>query len=1075
MHNPLRFSVLISLLFLVVSLLGALRSGYAQTTTASLQGAVSDASGARIPGASITLRNSGTNLTQNATSDASGFFSFSLLPVGNYALKAVKSGFEQYIQSEVTLTVGQAAYVAITLKVGSAVSEVTVTSNVQLVDTQTPTSNQVVQGQQAQDLPLNGRDTQDLVNIAPGTINPARFGPKLSGQGAFYPDEATYSVNGADPAGVNYEMDGVPHNDTYLNASEPFPDPDAIQEFGIQSANFSAEYGNAAGGIVNIVTKSGTNHLHGDSFEFLKNGSLDAKNYFSTTHDSLHRNQFGGVLGGPILRNKLFFFGSYEQTPSSSGSNENVTFVPSAAERTGDFSAVTKQLHNPFTGAALTNNQIPTADLDPTALALLKYVPLPDPNLSNGELIYSGIPTITDDIQSLGKLSYMHGSSQLNVDYFFSQYNQPANIPSTNILQATGGNSVRVQDIAVDHTYARSATLLFNTSFGWNSQTGGSTSGAPFSWADLSAHVAHGNPPELSLGITSGFSIASNHEGTFNRYNYAIREGVTKIIGKHELHLGGEALRVSVDLVNTFQQSGAWSFSGQLSGNGLSDYMFGAASSFTQGGGQYQKVAGVLWSLFAQDQWRVSNRLALNFGLRWDPWLPYYDRDGRNPCWVPGGGTSVRYPNAPAGMLFGGDPGCPTAGVLPYWPEFGPRAGFAYRLTEDGNNSIRGGFGTYYNSIPTTDHNALATTAPFAPVFSLTDIDFTTPYQSAGITNPFPAQYGPTVPTSAVAFTLPASISVFSKTLRPATVDSYNLIIEHEIGNLAVASIAYLGSISRNVSGNNSNLGVQRQLDAAVYVPGNSTEANTQSRRPYPNFSSIKEQQSNLNGNYNALQGSFQVRMGSSNTIMTSYTWSKSMVEAGWDDPYDAHFTYGPSSWNLPNNLKFSDVWNIPGLHSGGEIEKRLINGWQLNSLAVWQSGIPLTVTSGVDNSFSGNGSDHANYLGGPITFTSNRSHQSMTAEWFNTAAFGPNTVGTFGTASEGQFNAPRFFDTDMALAKNTLIREGFTLQLRFEAFNVFNNVDFNYPQLTQSSSSFGKITGAGSPRILQLGARIVF
>lgn len=1075
MLSSLRFSVLASLLFIIVALLGALPSGYAQMTTASLQGTVTDPSGARVPGATVTIINTGIGLKDSATTDANGFYSFPRLAVGNYELHAHRTGFQDYLQTGVSLTVGQAAYAPIIMKVGSTVSTVTVTANVSLVDTQTPTSNQIVGGQQAVNLPLNGRDTQDLVNVAPGTINPARFGPKLSGQGAFYPDEATYSVNGADPAGVNYEMDGVPHNDTYLNASEPFPDPDAIQEFGIQSANFSAEYGNASGGIVNIVTKSGTNHFHGDGFEFLKNGSLDAKNYFSTTHDSLHRNQFGGVVGGPILRDRLFFFGSYQETPSSSGSNENVTFVPSAAERTGDFSAVTNQLHNPFTGAALTNNQISPGDLDPTALALLKYVPLPAPNLSNGELIYSGIPTITRDLQLLGKLSYVHRSSQLNGDYFFSQYKQPANTPTTNVLQAAGGNSVRVQDIAIDYTYARSATLLFDTSFGWNSQTGGSTSGAPFSWADLGAQVAHGNPPELSLGITSGFSISSNHQGTFNRYNYTIREGVTKIIGKHELHLGGEALHVSVDLINTFQQSGAWSFSGQLSGNGLSDFMYGAASSFTQGGGQYQNVAGVLWSLFAQDQWRVSNRLALSLGLRWDPWLPYYDRDGRNPCWVPGGGTSVRYPNAPAGMLFGGDPGCPTAGVLPYWPEFGPRVGFAYRLTRNGNNSIRGGFGTYYNSIPTTDHNALATTAPFAPVFSLTDIDFTNPYKSAGITNPFPSQYGPTVPTSSVAFTLPASISVFSENLRPATVDSYNLIIEHEIGKAAVASIAYLGSISRNMSGNNSNLGVQRQLDAAVYVSGNSTEANTQSRRPYPNFSSIKEQQSNLSGNYNALQGSFQVRIGSTNTIMTSYTWSKSLVEAGWDDPYDAHFTYGPSSWNLPSNLKFSDVWNIPGLRSGGELEKKLINGWQLNSLAVWQSGIPLTVTSGVDNSFSGVGADHANYLGGPITFTSHRSHQSMTAEWFNTAAFGPNTVGTFGTASEGQFNAPRFFDTDMALAKNTLIREGLTLQMRFEAFNAFNNVDFNYPQTGQSSSSFGKITGAGSPRILQLGARILF
>ena len=1073
MTTSLKSCIWLYLPLLALAILGISLAGHAQMTTASLQGTVSDTSGARIQGATVTIINLGTGLKKSATSDADGSYTFPRLAVGNYELHATRTGFQDYLQTGVSLTVGQAASVAISMKVGSAASTVTVTANAPLVDTLTPTNNQVVGEQQAVDLPLNGRDTQDLVNIAPGTINPARFGPKLSGQGGYYPDEATYSVNGADPAGVNYQMDGVPHNDTYLNAGQPFPDPDAIQEFGVQSANFSAEYGHAAGGIVNIITKSGTNRFHGDAFEFLRNGSLDARNYFGKAPDTLHRNQFGGVLGGPILRNKLFFFGSYQQTPSSQGSNENTTFVPSAAERTGDFSAIQKQLHDPTTGAPLTNNQIP--DLDPTALALLKYVPLPSPGLSNGELIYSGIPSRTSDIQALGKLSYIHGNSQLTGDYFFSQYDQPAIIPTTNILQSAGGNFVRVQSVALGYTYAPSETLLFNTSFGWTSQTGGSTSGAPLSWADLGAKVAHPNPPELMLGISSGFSIRTNHEGMFDRYNWVLREDVTKIAGKHELHFGGEALHASVNLVNTFQQAGSYSFSGQLSGNGLADFMFGAASSFSQGGGQYENVAGIYWSLFAQDNWRVTDRLTLDLGLRWDPWLPFYDRDGRVLCWVPGGGTSVRYPNAPAGLLYGGDAGCPTTGVHSYWPEFGPRAGFAYRITRNGNNSIRGGFGTYYNTVPMTDYNHVATSAPFSPQFSLSDVNFTDPYQSAGITNPFPAQYGPTTPDSSATFVLPTSIGAFSENLRPATSYSYNLIVDHGIGKHAVASIAYLGSLSRHLSDNNSNLGLQRQLDAAVYIPGASTEANTQQRRPYSAFSGINEQQSELSGNYNALQTSFRARVGYGNTVIGSYTWGRAFAENGWDDPHDAHFNYGPATWNLNNNLKFSDVWSVPTFHMGNGIEKNVINGWQLNAIVLWQSGIPLTVMSGVDNSFSGVGKDHAEYLGGPVTLTTHRSHRAMTQQWFNTAAFAPNTVGTFGTASTGQFNAPRYFDTDLAIVKNMAIWEGVNLQLRLHAYNAFNNVDFNYPQLSQNSSSFGKITSAASPRILELGARIAF
>lgn len=1081
MNKPLRVPFLICLLVFVFPLIGIPTFGNAQTTTASLQGTVRDTSGARIPGAIVTIANTETGLKQSVTSDATGFFSFPRLAVGNYDLRAIKSGFRNYLRTGVLLAVGQAANAPITLKVGSAVNTVTVTAGIPLVNTQTPTSNYIVHSRQARDLPLNGRNTQDLVNIAPGTVNNTRYGSPIRYQGALYPDEAVYSIDGADPDSVNYQMDGISHNDSYLNASLPFPNPDAIQEFGIQSSNFSAEYGNAAGGIVNIVTKSGTNHFHGDAFEFLRNGSLNAKNYFGTTHDSLHRNQFGASVGGPILRNRFFFFGSFQKTPTSSASNANVTFVPTAAERTGDFSAVQKQLYNPFTNQPLTGNQIPTADLNPVALALLKYIPLPNAGSSNGELTYSGLPLRTDDLQALGRLDYTYGKNQLSGHYFFSRYSQPATLPKTNILTANGGNNVTVQTVAVSDTYAPSATLLFNTIFGWDSQTGGSTSAAPFSWADLGSKIAHGNPPELGLNITSGFSISTNHQGTFDRGDFTIREDVTKIIGKHELHFGGQLEHVYNNLVNTYLQSGSWNFSGQLSGNGLADFMFGSASQLTQGGGQYSNVAGVLWALFAQDDWRATNRLTLDLGLRWDPWIPWYDRKGRNTCWVPGGGTSKRFPNAPAGLLYGGDPGCPTAGTLPTWPEFGPRIGFGYRLSQNGKNSVRGGFGIYYTPIPTVDHNSMSTSAPFSPRFHLYDVDFTNPYQSAGIPNPFPAQYGSTLPDSSIAFTLPVGIGgVYGKHFQPGRTESYNLIVEHQMGRSSVLRIAYLGShsshLTYDVNGQGrGNTGVQRQLNAAVYVPGNSTEANIQSRRPYSDFSYISENTSTAIANYNALQASFETRMKSGNTINASYTWSKSLDDLVWDDPYNQMFSYGPSGWSVPNNFKFSDVWNLPAIQSRQDLLTKITNGWQLNSIVLWQSGFPNTVYSGVDNSFSGVGGDHADYLGGAITLPGNRSHRAMAKEWFNTAAFGPNAVGTFGTASKGQVYSPSEFNADMALVKDTQIRDNLNLQLRFEAFNAFNNVNFGPPQTTQSSSSFGQITTALAPRILQLAAKIQF
>jgi hypothetical protein len=592
----------------------------------------------------------------------------------------------------------------------------------------------------------------------------------------------------------------------------------------------------------------------------------------------------------------------------------------------------------------------------------------------------------------------------------------------------------------------------------------------------LGAQVAGSIPAGIGLSITSGFSVQTGHVGTFDRGDYSVREDVTKIIGRHELHLGGEVLRVSNTLINTFSQGASFTFSGQLSGNGLSDFMFGDASQITQGAGQFKNLVGVQWSLFAQDNWRASSRLTLDVGIRWDPWLPYHDIQGRVVCWDPGAPTSARYPDAPAGMIFGGDAGCPTAGSLPYWPELGPRIGFAYRVTQSGSTSIRGGFGVYYTPVPTEDYNATATTAPFAPSFSFTDVDFTTPYQSAGIQDPFPAQYGPATPGSSAMFTLPLAIGGgFSRDFRPGLTKSYNLIIEHQIRNNMVARIAYIGSCSSFLNDNGS-LGVSRQLDPALYIPGQSTEANTQSRRPYRNFSGILQAESNAIANYNGLQGSFESRVRGGNTINASYTWAKSLDDMQWDDPYNLRFNYGPTvSMDLRNNLKFSDVWIIPAMHAQHEFVNRLIHGWQLNSIVLLQSGFPDEARSGVDNSFSNVGRDHAEYLGGPISITSNRSHKSMAAEWFNKAVFGPNLVGTFGTASKGQFDDPRYFDTDLALVKRTLITKSIALQLRIEAFNAFNNVDFAGPNRTQSSSSFGQITSAASPRILQLGTRIEF
>jgi hypothetical protein len=1070
---------------------------HAQKTTASLQVIVSDSSQARIPDARVEIVNDGTGAIQTRVTDASGTSSFPELAVGNYTLSVERSGFARYVQSGITLAVGQDSSVNISLQVGPSTSEVKVTADLTLVDTRTPTSNEVIGQQQVADLPLNGREPQQLIQLAPGTVDLGRNDCFICAQGGVYESasgqysgpgpEAAVQVNGTQRTQVNYLLDGVSNNDDWINSSEPFPNPDAIQEFALQSGNFSAEYGQAAGGVVNIVSKSGTNKFHGSAFEFLRNGGFNANNwfkgpFFGSEPKTLHRNQYGGAIGGPIVRDKLFFFGSFQGSPTSETSGgSSVTFVPTAAERTGDFSALlpTTQLVDPETGEPVLDNKIPNGRLSTVAQNFLKYVPLPNtPSSGPNALTFIGPVLRTTDNQALAKIDYSIGKSHFGGHYFFTRYVEPSVQDKTNVVASpSGGDDVKIQTVAVNHTYVRSERLLFNTTFGLNMQNGGSTSSAPFSWADLGSQIASASTPEIAMYITGGFNVSTNHQGQFNRGDMTIREAVTTIRGRHEFHFGGQALREFNSLSNTYLQSGQLVFSGQLSGYGLADFEYGQIGSFTQDGGQYEKGAATEWSLFAQDNWRISDALTISAGLRWDPWSPYHDRQGRVVCFSPGS-ESARYPNAPAGLVYGGDHGCPKGGYNSYALVFGPRLGFAYRLDRNGNTSIRGGAGVYSNPTETADYSRMVGSAPFAPTFSFSDVNIANPYTSAGIANPFPAQFGNHLPGSTATFVLPTTLpTVFSADFRPGMVESYNLIIEHQLGKASVARIAYIGNRAVKLSE-----GVPRDINAPVYVPGSSSEANTQARRPNQNFSSVEQIEPNANSNYNGLQASLEKRLAPSLTLITNFTLSRSLDDLPgyaqtWTNPASRREDYGPTYGDSNKNFKLSEVWTVPTPNIANGFASRLVSGWELSSFTTWQDGTTETVFSGYDNSFSSQYEDHGDYLGGPVQITKKRNHAEQAAQWFNTAAFAPNAIGTFGTASKGQVRDPAYFDTDLALQKNTVIREGMNLQLRAETFNTWNNVNFKWVDYYVSAGpgAFGQVTGALDPREMQLSARITF
>jgi hypothetical protein len=1073
---------------LIVAVLVTVGSAEAQYTTASLGGTVTDTSGAVIPRAQVTVLNTATGLTKNMETANDGSFLFPVLPVGTYKLTVEKPGFMAYTQSGISLTLNQAASQRVELQVGAVSQQVTVSANAAMLDTHTATVAQLIGQQDIIDLPLDGRQAESLVFLSPGAVNTTNLYCLYNCQGGAYPSTQEVSIGGSGNANVNYEMDGVSHNDSFLNVNLPFPNPDAVQEFNVMTNNLSAMYGNSAD-IVNVVTKSGTNQLHGDAFEFVRNGDLNARNFFAPVQDTLKRNQFGGTLGGPIKKDEVFFFGTYQGTRIRQAPAGQISFVPTQDERNGDFSDIPTQLVNPVTGVPYTNNQIPTGDFNPVTMFYVNRMPLP--NGPGGELTYLGPEAVENDDQLMGKIDYIRGKNQLSGRYFFSNFSEPPDfaIAKENILaiESTASHE-RVQTLALNDAYSVSPTLIFNTSFGWNSQTGGSLSGAPpgVSLADAGAHLAQPSGPTALEGLSVGgyFYIQGNHQGIFDRGDKTFREVVMLHRGSHDLQFGGQIIRVNQNVNNLYEEAGSFNFTNQLSNSNIVDFMLGQASNFTQDAGQYQAMLATFPSFFVQDNWKVSSNLTLNLGLRWDPYLPYADQKNRVACFLPGAQSKV-YPTAPEGLIFGGEPGC-ARGSMTYsnLSNLAPRLGFAYRVNS--STALRGGAGILYGLPQSSQMNGATQTAPFSPFYTLYDVNVANPWASAGISNPFPALYGGVVPApSQAVFALPLVIEdTFPPNYHVDSIATWNLTLEHQFGNNWKVSAAYVGNVGYHLMSNQDG---EEDLNPARYIPGQSSEANAQQRRRYPNFSDIFLFNSDHNSNYNALQLNLEKRFARGLSVIANYAWSHQMdnfpaTSYLQTDPFDRDYDWGNSINNIPNVVHLSEVWRVPPFNRGGLVG-RVINGWEVTSVTTWQNGSPVTIYSGVDNSFSSMGVDRADFTGTSLkqAVLGDRAHGEMVQEYFNTSLFTVNKVGTFGNSGKNNIAGPGFFDTDLGVIKDTHITEGTSVQFRAEFFNVFNNVNFSsggvYGSLgtTVGAPNFGQITGALSPRVLQFALKFIF
>ena len=1052
----------------------------AQYNLASLGGNVLDPTGAAVPEAKITIKNAGTGLTRVTTSSANGAFVLPALPVGTYTLTVEKPGFTTQVREGIVLAVDQAASLTVSMQLGQVSEQVTVGAGAELVPVRESTVGQLIDEKRVVELPLDGRHAQDLVFLSAGTINLSSRYCGFNCFGGVYPGEQRGGVNGNSAGSVYYTLDGSSHNDTYLNMNLPFPNPDSVQEYKLQQNNLSAVYGSSGSGVVNIVTKSGTNAIHGALFEFLRNGALNARNFFAPTHDALKRNQFGASVGGPLIKDKLFYFASYQGTRITQAPAGTVQFVPTQDERNGNFSSTSVQLMDPDTGARFPGNQIPRPRLSGPAQYFLGKIPLP--NGPGRQLTFAGAPAKPYEDEGTMKIDYVRGRQHWSARYYATDFRQPPVVATTNILAADQqGNKVRVQSISGDYLNTLTPTVLIEANIGYNRQRGGSLSSAPFSFADAGVNIAPASipPGELTFSVGGAFSVNTNHPGDFDRDDYNMRGNVTVMRGPHEFHFGMEAVRLQNQIVNTFTQAGSFTFSNRLSGDNVADFLLGDAGFFRHGGGEFKDMAGWRWGWFAQDDWRATERLTLNLGLRWDPYLPYHEREGRWACFQPGI-HSTRYPNAPTGLTFAGgagqahDPGCPDAGIFRQLNTFAPRLGFAYKLTADNKTAIRGGVGYYYVAV-SADSQTSHYNAPFAPVFVFNGvINFQDPFRSQGVPNPFPARFGGTgVPGPDVTFQTPTALQVASPHLKVPLLTTWNLTLERQVGSDWLVRVGYVGNKGTNPQSVFQN---SRELNPAIYMPGASTVANTQSRRIYQDFTTITNTIfSGHNTHYNALQLTLERHFVRGLSILANYTFSKNMDDFGWTNPFDRRFDYARSNDDVPHIFNFSSVWELPRALVGSAVLGRILNGWQLTGIVSWRDGFPYSISSGVDNSFTGVNRDRADFSGTAAQTGFGKSHAGQVAQFFDTSLFFRNAIGTLGSSGRNILRGPRFFNTNLGVLKRIKVNERFAIQFRSEFFNAFNNVNFRNPGTTVGTSSFGVISSALDPRILQFGLKALF
>ena len=1156
-----------NVLFLIPLALAAGLPGLAGTG-GSIAGTVADPSGGVMPAVVVAARNAETGITQKTATNAEGFFAFPALPEGRYEVKINQPGFQPY-SVQVLVDSNTALRLDIRLLLEAQSNAVTVNESAAQVETTSTQMGELMPARQVASIPINGRGFTDLLAFQPGVIPASSQQPNavvMSGCTTAPPsgdlNPGNLSVSGQRETANGFVVNGSTVQEDFNMGAAVVPNLDSIREFRVLTSNFDAEYGNFSGGQVLVTTRSGTNELHGSAFEYLRSTGLDARNYFAHDRASYDRNQFGGTLGGPIRKDKTFFFADYQGARMTEGIDTGLISVPSLPNRAGDFSANASALSGTVNGqywagllsqklgyavepgepyyttgcnnssdCVLPNAQIPRRAWSAPAQALLPFIP--QPNQGDSTFSTSAYNQALRDDKGAVKIDANTRWGAVSAYYFSDDYRMDnpyptgqggADVPGFN---AVSEGRAQLATVALTSTFSPTAINELRLGYMRTANNIGQPVGGVGPGLVSQGFVgADGQPGIVPLapkieGIENvsfnDFTIGVDTTAATQANNtFQWSDSFSKVAGKHILKFGAGVHYDQVNINPDAIYNGSFLFQGTETGSDFADFLLGIPSSYSQGDSEAFYLRNKYIGLYAQDSWQIRRNLTLNYGLRWDLLPPWREKYNQMQTLIPGQ-QSVVYPGAPAGLVFPGDPGVPSTLAPAKYTNFAPRLGLAY--SPDSKTSFRAGYGLFYTAFEGLSAGIMSANPPYGYDFtSLAPPLFATPFITAANGQDYGQRFPEPIPQFGASATSPNTSvqwpqylpitgvpSFFHRNVTPYS-ESYTLSVQRELASGTVLTAAYAGTQAHHllvlISANPGNPALCLSLSQpADVMPGTATcgpfgESGTYvsrsgqtiqgTRGPFNSqFAAVTYQKTIGNSNYNSLQLSLR-HSSPSAELLVGYTYGKSLDQssslAEAVNPLNPNLSKAISAFDMLHNLVATYDWKLP-LAKSLRRRNRWADGWSLSGITRFGTGFPVTLFNNNDTSLLGtipnginnNGVDTPDVAPGGLRVNTNPRHGQAA---FNTALFSLPDLGHVGTAARRFFYGPGLANFDAALHKNVTLSESRALELRFEAFNVFNHAQFYGAASVNgniSSANFGQIVNAATPRLIQLAARLSF